>query len=152
MVMANVERLRELRRVIEAAPEDKLHMPQWCDFHAPCGTAYCAAGWAAIDPWFQKNTPILEIFSVQKLGDVFPKTEPERVGDLFVQPRTLGRTMTSLAALFDLGYDAAANLFGNELGGFSSHSVTKKEVLSRIDAAIAGKPVKPYKVLQTLGW
>lgn len=47
-----LERWRQLIRVLEGVPEQKLNMGTWCDDEAECGTVACAAGWAGMDPWF----------------------------------------------------------------------------------------------------
>ena len=50
----NKAALRQLRRVVKAVPDDLLHMHSITSA-ALCGTAHCAIGWAAIDPWFIKK-------------------------------------------------------------------------------------------------
>jgi hypothetical protein len=127
--MANIERLTQLRRVIEEAPEDRLHMRRWCE-KAKCGTAYCAAGWAAVDPWFAENTAIRKIFHVEPGG--------------FVEPLS-GEVMSDLAKLFGITNTDARNLFGAALEpGTGPHSVTKKEVLDNIDRLLDGQPAERY--------
>lgn len=76
--MANVEALEHLKRVIRDAPKDLFDMGVF-SHTTNCGTAHCAAGWAAVDPWFQKNTPILEGFTtsgedMQDSDEVLAKT------------------------------------------------------------------------------
>jgi hypothetical protein len=127
--MANIERLKQLRRVIEEAPEDRLHMRRWCE-KAKCGTAYCAAGWAAVDPWFAENTAIRKIFHVEPDG--------------FVEPLAC-EVMGDLAKLFGITNRDARYLFGGALeSGAGPHSVTKKEVLDNIDRLLAGDSAERY--------
>lgn len=128
------ERLRQLRRVIEAADPDRLHMRAWSE-KAPCGTAYCAAGWAAIDPWFQANTSIGEIFVPKPSGHL-----GVRADDPF----------RPLANLFDLTPNDSTNLFG---GGVyydcDPHAVTKDEVIANIDRLLAGEHAKTYAAIDS---
>lgn len=132
------KRLKQLRRVVEDAPDDRLHMRDWCDPVAPCGTAYCAAGWAAIDPWFRANTEIEEIFEVDDAGHVHRRA-PVSACD-------------RLAALFDINVDAAWKLFLSiPYGDADPHRVTKAMVLENIDRVLAGaKPVN-YQSMITPG-
>ena len=46
-----IERLEQLIRVVEEAP--KLYMRNY--WQGECGTAYCAAAWAAQDAWFRRR-------------------------------------------------------------------------------------------------
>ena len=60
------ERLTQLRRVVVEAAPDRFDMRSF-SADTPCGTAYCAAGWAAIDPWFREHTHINESVSYTHL-------------------------------------------------------------------------------------
>jgi hypothetical protein len=147
--MANVERLKQLRRVVEQAPEHRFHMNHWCDTNAGCGTAYCAAGWAALDPWFRENTEIEQIFKLEHLGP-----DPEIKGlELFdVRSRDwpyIGRTFGRLADMFDIEDEESERLFGQGLEADDSHNhvVTKAEVLERIDGLIEGQEIEPYEAV-----
>src|SRR6185312_5342489 len=68
----NLEALTNLLRVAREAPEDRLHMQSWCE-QAECGTAYCLAGWAAVDPWHRKHTAIDKAFYRNRDGIVWPQ-------------------------------------------------------------------------------
>lgn len=126
--MPNIERLQQLRRVVEAAPDDRLHMRAWSE-RAECGTAYCAAGWAALDPWFQENTPILGVFEI---------TETKMV-------ESLGNSSIDLADLFGITSRDASALFATySLCGIGPHAISKAEVLANIDRLIAGDSAKRY--------
>jgi hypothetical protein len=128
--MPNVERLKQLRRVLIEVPEDRLHMTYW-SHRAECGTAHCLGGWAAVDPWFQQNTPIHEVFAVFPNGTVAPASEYGTFGQL--------------AELFDLGEEQANKLFGSNLSiADDPHCVGKNEVLDNIDRLIAGEDAEPY--------
>lgn len=119
-----VERLKQLRRVIEAVPEDRLDMSVWCNPYHACGTSYCAGGWAAVDPWFRENTEIGSIFVVDEQNRV------EHVPD--------GRTFEKLASLFDIDEDDADELFDGP------DDVTKRDVINNIDRLIRGEHVLSY--------
>jgi hypothetical protein len=117
--MTNEEALRQLHRVVEEAPDDRLHMRSFTET-GPCGTAHCAADWAAIDPWFRANMPLDEII---------------RSSDPFAR----------LAAAFGLSEKDAENLFGGDLAGYTDpHAVSKAEVFWNIDRLLAGQPALPY--------
>jgi hypothetical protein len=126
--MANVENLLQLKRVVENAPEHRFHMTAFIEA-AECGTAYCAAGFAAIDPWFQENTTIGEAF---KLG----KNEQFEIeGDPF----------DKLQDIFELDKHDTLNLFGANISSSAGvHDVTKEMVLDNIDRAINGEDIEPY--------
>jgi hypothetical protein len=126
--MPNVERLQQLRRVVNAAPDDRFHMAAWCD-RSTCGTTYCAAGWAAVDRWFRENTSIDEIFSVNAKGFVTVESE-----DVF----------GDLAQLFGLTNESAFNLFGLVPLSDDPHLVTKAMVIANIDALIEGRKARTY--------
>lgn len=64
----NLEALDNLERVVRAAPSDRrfameaysLDYEDSDDEH-DCGTAHCAAGWAAIDPWFVAKIGVVDL-------------------------------------------------------------------------------------------
>lgn len=121
----NKEALIQLRRVVEDAPDALFNMHTFAR-EAPCGTVRCAAGWAAIDPWFEANMPRL----AEQPG--FPHTD-------------------QLAVWFDIDETDANNLFGGDLSGYpfdnagrSLRGVTKLAVVANIERILAGKPTKPY--------
>jgi hypothetical protein len=126
--MANEEALRQLRRVAEEAPDDRLHMRSFTET-GPCGTAHCLAGWAEIDPWFLTNTPLPAVLAMYTDG----------------QPGEGERTFAGLAAVFGLKQEDADNLFGSDLTpSVGPHAVSKAEVLWNIDQLLAGQPALPY--------
>lgn len=131
--MPDIERLRQLRRVIEAAPEDRFQMRAWCEV-AECGTAYCAGGWAAVDPWFRENTEINETLRVRPGG--------------FVVALDPTRTVHELARLFDLDFADARDLFGINAPPEDPHAIGKDEVLENIDLLIAGEPAMMYAAIR----
>jgi hypothetical protein len=123
--MANVECLRQLRRVVEEAPADRFDMRDFC-LPTSCGTAYCAAGWAAIDPWFRANTRIGEWFR----GDA---------GDLlYIHPNA----RFGLQEIFGLEETATKRLFA--LGVDCWAPAMKRAVLANIDRLLAGKRARSY--------
>lgn len=112
------EILAQLRRVVEAAPEDRLHMRRYAE-EAECGTALCAAGFCLIDPWFRARTLILGYFD--------------------------DASELELHDLFQIDEEDARNLFGFALyRGVDPHAVTKAEVLWNVDELLAGRPARPY--------
>lgn len=130
-----IERLKQLRRVVEAAPEDRLHMRTFCE-QAECGTAYCAAGWAAIDPWFRENTEIEGVFEYADDGHLFTGFG---VWDVF----------DPLADIFGISRLAAGCLFGYGMSVTDEpHAVTKAEVLANIDRLLRGLPAERYAVIE----
>lgn len=48
-----VERLTRLAELVEKIPVEEFEMSAWFKTGPSCGTIGCAAGWAALDPWFQ---------------------------------------------------------------------------------------------------
>lgn len=138
----NIEALEQLRRVVEAAPEERLDMRKWCGKSA-CGTTYCAAGWAAIDPWFQRNTDILDTFDVRE-----GTTRDGVLTTLVGHRRGAGMASKALARIFGIRWREAVFLFGLNLDNDHLPSdVTKAEVLERIDALIAGDDIGPYEAI-----
>ncbi len=127
--MPDIELLRQLRRVVDAAPDDLFHMRAFCET-AGCGTARCAAGWAAIDPWFLANTWISQIIDVDNEGFV---TSID------------GFAFSKLAKLFDIPQHDTDNLVGGQLKpSHPPHAVTKRDVIANIDALIGGLETRPY--------
>ena len=108
----NIERLQQLRRVVKAAPEDLWDMSGF-NSHTDCGTAHCAAGWAALDPWFQEKTEILSIF--------------DALNDEVWQRSTT--THYQLMKLFGLTVKQTSDLFYN-------YSLKKWEVVTLLDMLI----------------
>ena len=131
IIDTRVLRLTELRRVVEAAPDDLFDMSRFSRPTPTCGTAHCAAGWAAVDPWFQRNTPIREIFAVDVWGHVGPCGDDSAFGDL--------------AVMFGLDSRDADHLFGGTLDFVSdAFAVPKVAVLANIDRLLCGLPAEPY--------
>lgn len=128
--MANVERLLQLRRVVEAAPDDRFHMRAFYE-EASCGTAYCAAGWAAVDPWFQEHTEIGSIFRVGRDG---------------LLEILSGTPFRRLSHIFEIGANNSWKLFGWGVArNPDPHAVSKAEVIENIDRLLAGKSAELYK-------
>ena len=117
--MKNLKALKELHRVIKNAPEHLLHMHSFTHT-APCGTAHCAAGFAAIDKWFVDNG--LDFW---------------------------GLSFDSLKQFFGLSAKQTNILFGGDLQEQDGdHAVTKKEVLDNITRLLNGKQPLKYKCLK----
>jgi hypothetical protein len=117
----NIEALRELRRVAEAAPEDLLHMHVITE-KAPCGTAHCLMGWAMIDPYFCALPN-------------FPRREGDWDSMVLKAAKALGLNSKEAHLLFASGLAR----------GSDPHDIGKGEVLWNLDQLIAGKPPLPYR-------
>lgn len=130
----NRERLEQLRRVIESVPEDRLHMRSVVEI-AECGMAYCAAGWAACDPWFQAEGFVPAVVIVYKRGSEREILDASM--DFF-----------EAARFFGLSQEDTINLFGGELSPSTpKHAVGKEEILENIDRLLRGEPTRPYEWL-----
>ena len=124
--------ITRLREVIKAVDEDRLHMTTWSE-KAECGTAYCAAGWARLDPQLQQTTTINQIFAISADGLVYS---------------TCNDPFRALAEAFDISKTDSENLFGGELHwDLPPHCVSKREVLDNIDRILAGIPTEPYEAI-----
>jgi hypothetical protein len=128
MPRPNITALRQLRRVVENAPDDLLHMRNYREMSS-CGTARCAAGWAAVDPWFNSH-------GLQAATDGSPVIFGEWRGGI------------SLLKFFRLSETQMRHLFmidqDDELYE-DPHSVSKRQVLNQIDRILRGEPTKPYR-------
>lgn len=87
----NVQAMCELIRVLKAVPPDHFNMSTVGTFGAPqveaptrpeqmhtCGTAACALGYAALDPWFQERG-----LSVYLRHEHFLVLDEEKAGEIF---------------------------------------------------------------------
>lgn len=135
--MANIEALKQLRRVVLAAREAQFDMALFGK-RTTCGTVCCAAGWAALDPWFLVNTEI---------GKVLPiKPATAATGGLFENHQLFDVDFSSctpidgLAGVFGIGQEDACALFNGE----TVDGVTKQEVIDNIDRLLAGSHAEPY--------
>lgn len=132
----NFEALRQLRRVVEAAPDDLLHMRAIVEL-AKCGTARCALGWAIIDPWFQQNTAINELIPANFRGQAISDLPDHQGGH---------NTWKSLSGIFGIGLDNTDNLFAGDIfQDTNEHAVSKAEVLWNIDELLAERDALPYR-------
>lgn len=135
--MPQINALQQLRRVVETAPDELLHMNAVVS-EASCGTARCAIGWCIVDPWFQKNTD---------LNDLLPADwSEETFGCANDESDAVDRRMIGIADIFGLGRRDTDYLFGANLSPSSlGHEVTKAEVLWNIDELLAGRHALPYR-------
>ena|ERR1700674_5192303 len=117
-------RLTHLKQVVIDAPPRQFKMDRISQ-RTSCGTAYCAAGWAAQDLEFIKQG--LELVA----GEIFYND---------VGPED-GRRFKALEAFFGLQRKESDLLFGSHLYG--EDIVPKEEVLHNIDRLLAGK--KPIR-------
>jgi hypothetical protein len=132
--MANVEALKQLKRVVEAAPDKLFDMGEFSVVKHNCQTAHCAAGWAAYDSWFRENTQIAEVFSPD--GQPVPWT-------------SRGGVIECLKNVFGLETGDVMALFAYKTDGSGERSdIDKLDVLDSIDSLIAGDTIYPYEVYQ----
>ena len=128
--MPNTEALTQLRRVVEAAPEELFHMRAVVE-HVDCGTARCALGWAIIDPWFQANT---------RINEALPADYDRQ------QYLTDDGTEGVLCEIFDIDEEDTSYLFAADLSvRVDPHAVPRRTVLANIDRLLAGKRAVKYK-------
>jgi hypothetical protein len=125
----NTQALTELRRVIAAVPDQLLIMDA-IRTDVPCGTAYCALGWAAADAWFRTHTRIAAHLRYSE-----------------IQQSVVIETQAALQELatttFNLSITDAIRMF--DLTATASQNTTKQEVLDNIDRLLQGKHAKPYR-------
>ena len=133
--MRNTEALRELRRVVEAAPDHQLHMRvlhEKCE----CGTAYCALGWTVQDPYF-----------VEKFGDELQRQLGwTHTTDVDLLDLGFSRLLEITPAIFGISTREADKLFASNIDYYEGpHSVSKAEVLWNIDQLLAGNTTRHYR-------
>ena len=122
------ESLQQLRRVVEAAPIPLFHMDALTQ-ERPCGTAHCAAAWAAIDPWFKERG-----LRINQFGDIcYLDFQPDHY---------FGNPFRALELFFTLSYVEAQILFGGDLE--PGHYVPKEDVLKNIDRTLSGGKMLKY--------
>jgi hypothetical protein len=97
----------------------------------PCGTTYCAAGWAALDPWFQKETPMLDYFALVS----FDK-------ETLVVPRDLRDGFHGLSTVFNIESADTEKLFGGCLP--IGCQVSQAAVIANIDRLLHSEETIPY--------
>jgi hypothetical protein len=114
--MANIERLRQLRRVVAAAPDDERFNMNYVEQIKDCGTSHCAYGWALEDPWFRENTEIR------------------------------GLSYLASPGVFNLSRSDVEALLSPPPAGPATGPVMKVLVLVNIDRLLAGQPAIPYPV------
>lgn len=103
----------EAIRVLEAVPEDLLHMRAFTE-SSRCGTAHCLAGWLAVDPWFRENTAIGKIFD----------SEGHPVKSVW---------SSDLSPILKISIGDAETLFALTISRLSSaHAVSKKAVMDNL--------------------
>lgn len=131
MRKTKTRRLEELRRVVAAAPPERFHMRYWVDVFGDCGIAYCAAGWMALDPWFQRRGWRIE------------------VQDDLVRHRlfSVEQDWEALEAFFDLTKEESWALFGYGDGrrlDAEPHLITPEMVIDNIDRLLRGDAPVDY--------
>jgi hypothetical protein len=125
----NVECLEQLKRVVRERPDELFDMSIF-GRKTSCGTVCCAAGSAALDPWFLANTGIALALPVTKLdSESFVFNFPFGMDD-------------RLADVFGISKDYMRLLFYE--GTTTSRPVTKEMVIANIDRILAGGGPVPY--------
>ena len=122
------ESLRQLRRVVEAAPVQLFHMDAFTH-KTSCGTAHCAAGWAAIDPWFKERG-----LRVTRYGDI---------QYLDFRPSRYCYPFRPLELFFTLNKLDTSRLFGGGL--HRGEYVPKEKILKNIDCMLSGEKPLRYR-------
>jgi hypothetical protein len=139
-------RLTKAREMLLAIDEDRLHMRSVVET-AACGTAYCLAGWMAVDPWFRANTAMGELFDVVKGGLIVRHGEPAPAHrDFYYAP---GNLLDIAQAVLGLTHRDATNLFaGNISSGCTPHAVTREEVINNLDRLLADDETVKYAAVR----
>jgi hypothetical protein len=129
----NITALKQLRRVVENAPDDLLHMRKFRE-SSSCGTARCAAAWATIDPWFIER-------GLTSGTAGFPSYKGSSASE----------ATSALMKFFRLTREQAQDLFALTISCYSvdPHAISKRQVLTQIDRLLRGEPTKPYRVKYT---
>lgn len=120
----NRQHLLELLRVAEAIPEDHIHMGAFRT-KLDCGTVYCLAGYAALDPYFQRHGLKIKF--------------RQRIGDTYTGPENFDR----LIEFFGLERDDAYNLFAGYMNK-NDNPIRKETVIENIDRLLRGEHALPY--------
>lgn len=132
--MANIERLQQLVRVLEQVRDEKrpFDMEWWADAFDPpsittpvneCGTASCAAGWAARDPWFRRRG-----FDMGREKSWWGFWRPAVV--LKKKGRITHRGFEAAIEFFALTQEEASDLFGE------NHSNSIRAAITRVKRMI----------------
>ena len=120
------EILLNLRRVLLAAPEERFEMENFST-NTGCGTAYCLAGWARLDPWFVDNTKISSLLEIESDGTL------EAI-------RSFALQFFEAFCLDELDQGNLKRL----LNDYCIPGVTKKMVRLNIERMLMGLPALPY--------
>jgi hypothetical protein len=123
------ERLRQLRRVVLAAPENLFNMNS-----IKCGTAMCAAGWAASDPWFIDR-------GLRMVSSEVNRTRITIADDIFLD------TFGALAEFFGIDTEDADILFAADACS-DTPPISKLEVIDNIDLMLDGCRPTKYRAVR----
>ena len=135
--MANIERLEQLKRVVRDAPGDRFDM-RYFGTKTACGTVCCAAGWAALDPWFLANTEIAKVLPKMIYDPLDGRWWEEN--DVFQLGGPEHGSFQRLGEVFDLTDDDTDALFNGE----TRAGVTKEDVIENIDRIVGGVGALEY--------
>lgn len=132
--MANIERLQQARKIIDAAPEDRLRMAVLSQASG-CDTTYCFAGWLIASPWFRDHT---------ELGQ-FELTARGRI--LYIRNCEYHSPFNAVAAVLAINADDADALMGLSCRFDNMAKQPDKAcVIANINRIIAGLPAIPYDI------
>jgi hypothetical protein len=124
-----------------AAPEELYDLSAFSSEFS-CGTARCNAGWAAVDPWFQKNTTINQTLD--------PVTGNNSDCDQPIQGDgcNYASIHEHLEFIFGLSNNNVHLLFYPQFQGRPcGKGITKPMALAQIDRLLAGLDTVPYEEL-----
>ena len=130
----NIEALRQLRRVVENAP-DELFSMRFIVEEATCGTVRCALGWCLVDPWFVAHTPLGDFrgFCGLTLG----------------ASAHGGALKAAIGETFCLSEQDERNLFAFDMTALClPNGVRKEEVFENIDLLLRGQSAKMYEAVE----
>lgn len=131
-------RLTHLRRVVEAAPDDRFHMTSFMDAQASCGTAYCAYGWATQDTWFKKRG--CKLLQIGPSGKIY-WPHIDGIG--------ASNSEILLSTFFNISREEADHIFHLDADSRDKpHSISKAMVLRNIDLALANQPTINYRHME----
>ncbi len=155
----NIERMERMAEILRAVCQERrrFSLAVWVDYvklwgkgEPECGTACCAVGWAAQDPWMNAEGLRLRALRQSAHGGTIEKRilpdgpvpserfEPSNPGEVeLIEPVYLGSTgFDAVARFFDIPKATADYLFLQD--SYEDGDDTKPEdVLSRVEHAIA---------------
>jgi hypothetical protein len=145
-----VDRLRQLIRVIREAKDEEWSMSAWSTTMSDaegrsCGTAFCAAGNCAMDPWFQKHTEIMRILEPDFVRNVWVDGQKVAIFRIRQIPEGI-EVDRALGRLFEISEEDAGAIFGCDVAADDLADVTRVQAIENVQRVIDGLPAIPYAV------